>query len=101
MKTIAIAFCFLCATAAFGQNAPVISNNPQPTEVPDHPWHASQHSMATDSNLRGSADYSYEHGDRPLWEFGPVKEERPLGDIARDYRKIHLAERKAAVVMNK
>ncbi|HTC49574.1 MAG TPA: hypothetical protein VK722_19790 [Candidatus Aquilonibacter sp.] len=101
MKTIVIAFCFLCATAAFGQTASVISNNPQPTVLPDHPWHASQHSMATDSNLRGSADYSYEHGEQPLWEFGPVKEEKSLGEVARDYRKIHLAERKATVVMDK
>jgi len=41
MKTTFFAFCFLCATAAFGQTAGVLSNNPQPTEVPDHPQHAS------------------------------------------------------------
>jgi hypothetical protein len=94
MKTTIFALCFLCATAAFGQNAPVLSNNPQLTEVPDHPQHASQHAMGQESSLLGTSSYTYAQGERPLWEFGTDKHETPLGDIARAYRK----ERAAATV---
>ncbi len=99
MKTTFFAFCFLCATAAFGQTAGVLSNNPQPTEVPDHPQHASEHAMAQESNLLGSSAYSYAQGERPLWDFGSAKQEVPLGDIARAYRKGHVIDKKAVKVL--
>jgi hypothetical protein len=97
MKTIFFACCFFCATAAFGQTASSISSYAQPTELPEHPQHASQHSMADMTNLRGEGDYSYGHGDRPLWEFGPVKEEPSLGEVAREYRKEHELAKKATI----
>jgi hypothetical protein len=97
MKTIFFAFCFFCATAAFGQVGSVLSNNPQPTELPEHPAHASQHAMADSTNLRGSGDYSVGQGEQPLWEFGPVKEEPSLGEVARAYRKDHEMAKKATV----
>lgn len=73
MKTlIIIAFCFLCATAAFAQTASVLSNNPQPLIETEHPQRAVTHAMAPDDNLRGSSAYTIEHGERPLWEFPPT-----------------------------
>ena len=101
MKKIIIAFCFLCATAAFSQTAAVLSNNPQPVILTDHPMRATMHSMATEANLRGSGTYSYEHGERPLWEFPSDKHETPLGDVARAYRKEHAFEKRAVIVMEK
>lgn len=102
MKTLIIAFCLLCATAAFGQSASVLSNNPQPTVVPDHPQHASQHAMGQEVSLFGSSSaYTYAQGERPLWEFGSSdKHEVPLGDVARAYRKGHVIDRKAVKSLN-
>jgi hypothetical protein len=97
MKTILFAFCFFCATAAFGQAAGGLSSYVQPIELPEHPEHAAQHPMADDMNLRGSGAYSYGQGERPLWEFGPVKQEVPLGDVARAYRKDHEMAKKATI----
>lgn len=104
MRNMVIAVCFLCvlcAAAAFAQTASVLSNNPQPTVVPEHVLHASQHAMADDQNLRGTSAYSYEHGSEPLWQFGSDKHETPLGDVARAYRKEHAIDRRAVIVFEK
>lgn len=101
MKTIVIAFCFLCATAAFGQVASSLSANPQPLIMTDHPQRADTHAMAPYDNLRGSSAYSSEHGDQPLWEFPSDKHETPLGDIARAYRRDHAFDKKATIVVEK
>jgi len=101
MKITLIALCLLCATAAFGQSAGILVNNPQPTVFTDHPLHATQHAMAVVSSLLGSSAYSYAQGERPLWEFGPVKpQEVPLGDVARAYRQGHVLDKKAARVFD-
>ncbi|MGA7401018.1 MAG: hypothetical protein WCC99_02750 [Candidatus Sulfotelmatobacter sp.] len=102
MKTLIVAFCLLSATAAFGQIASVLSNNPQPTVVPDHPQHATEHAMATETSLFGtSSAYTYAQGERPVWEFGSSgKQEVPLGDIARAYRQGHIINRKAVKTLN-
>jgi hypothetical protein len=105
MKTtiFAISFlCLLCATSAFGQNAPVLTNNPQPIQMSEHSEHASQHALASETSLLGSNLYSYAHGEQPLWEFGssPVYE-TPLGDVARAYRKEHAAKAKAVKGLEK
>jgi hypothetical protein len=103
MKTIVIAsaFCLLCATAAVGQAASSLSNNPQPLVMTDHPQRAETHAMASYDNLRGSSAYSSEHGERPLWEFPSEKHETPLGDIARAYRRDHAFDKKATIVVEK
>jgi hypothetical protein len=101
MKTAVIAFCLLCASAAFGQVGNVLTSNPQPTVIADHPLHASEHAMADESNLRGSSAYTYARGEQPVWQFGTLKPETPLGDVARAYRKDHAAERKAVIVLEK
>ncbi|MGD1021442.1 MAG: hypothetical protein ABR880_01585 [Candidatus Sulfotelmatobacter sp.] len=102
MKTLIIAFCLLCATAAVGQTATVLSNNPQPTILPDHPQHAAEHAMATETSLFGAnSAYTYAQGERPLWEFGSSdKHEVPLGDVARAYRQGHIIDRKAVKTLN-
>jgi hypothetical protein len=99
MKTTIFAFCFLCATAAFGQTANILTNNPQPLIFPEHPQHASEHAMAQESNLLGCSAYSYAQGERPLWEFGSVKpQEVSLGEVARAYRNGHVIDRKPSKV---
>ena len=102
MKTTIFALCFLCATAAaFGQAASVLSNNPQPMQMADHPQQASQHAMAPESSLLGASAYSYAHGEQPVVDFGTLPRETPLGDIARAYRKEHSSVPKAVKVFEK
>jgi hypothetical protein len=101
MKTLIVAFCLLCATAAFGQLAGSISSTPQPTVMSDHPLHASQHAMGAETSLFGpTSAYTYAQGERPLWEFGSVKHEIPLGDVARAYRKQHSIDKKAVMTLD-
>jgi hypothetical protein len=99
--TLSFVVCFLCATSMFGQTASVLSNNPQMVNVPDHPQRATQHDMAQFDNLRGDGGYTYAQGEQPVWEYAPDKHETPLGDIARAYRKGHVTDKKATIVMNK
>jgi len=102
MKTAIAVFCFLCATAAFAQNGGYISNAPVPTVISDHPEHASVHEMAPDTPVVGGSAVLTAHGDRPMWDFGPISEgERPLGDVARDYRKQRLGHKKAEKSLEK
>jgi hypothetical protein len=102
MKITIFALCFLCATAAaFGQTASVLSNNPQPMQMADHPQQASQHAMAQESSLLGASAYSYAQGEQPVVDFGTLPRETPLGDIARAYRKEHSTVPKAVKVFEK
>ena len=103
MKTTLFVLFILCSAAALGQTAPVLVNNVQMLAVPEHPAHASQHEMATEQPLVGGAlnTYTYAQGERPLWEFGPVSEPVPLGDVARAYRKEKLTTKKAGFVFEK
>lgn len=57
--------------------------------------------MAREHSLVGGGTYSYAQGERPLWEFGPVSEPRPLGDIARELRKEKQSAKKAEIVFEK
>jgi hypothetical protein len=105
MKTSIFALCFLCllcATTAFGQSAPILSNTAQPVQMFEHAQHASEHAMAQESSLLGSNPYTYAQGEQPLSEFGssPMYE-TPLGDIARAYRKEHAAKAKAVKALEK
>jgi hypothetical protein len=96
---VAITFlCFLCATSAFGQSAPVLSNVASPIQMQDHPQHASEHAMALESNLLGASPYGYAQGEVPLAELGSIIYQTPLGDIARVNRKEHTSVPKAAKV---
>jgi hypothetical protein len=103
MKTLLIAFLFLCSVAAFSQTAASLSNQVTPVVIVDHPQHASYNRMACESPLVGGGPdtYSYAQGERPLWEFGPVSVPVPLGDVARAYRKDKQTAKKAGIVLEK
>jgi hypothetical protein len=103
MKTTLIVLFIFCAAAAFGQTAGVLPNQPQIIELPDHPQHAAPHAMATEQSIVGGASdtYTVATGERPLWEFGPVKEEPSLGDVARAYRKEKMTAKKAEIIFEK
>ena len=104
MKTTIFALCFLCClgvTAASGQTASVLSNYAQPVVLPEHPLHASEHAMGTETSLLGTSTYGYAKGEVPLVELGTLPYETPLGDIARAYRKEHAITPKAAKSLEK
>ena len=102
MKTTLLILMILCAATAFGQ-AGAISSQPTIIQIPDHPGHASLTPMACEHPLVGGAPdaYSYAQGEQPLWEFGSVTQPRPLGDVARAYRKEKLEGKKAEIVLEK
>lgn len=102
MKTTLLVLLILAGTAAFGQSAGVLSNVPQVISMPEHPMHADVTPMASEHFLVGGGTYTVAHGERPLWEFGPVSEPaRPLGDVARDVRKEKESARKAEITLEK
>lgn len=102
MKTMLIVLCVLCAATAVGQSGVgALSNQPVVLQFPEHPEHATTHEMATEQSIVGGGTYTVMHGERPLWEFGPVKEEPSLGDVARAFRKEKLTAKKAEIVFEK
>jgi hypothetical protein len=103
MKTTLVVLFLFCAAAAFGQVGASISSYVTPIQISGNPQHATQHSMAEEHALVGGMNgtYTYAQGERPLWEFGPVSEPVPLGDVARAFRKEKLAVKKAEIVFEK
>jgi hypothetical protein len=104
MKITLFTFIFCSALftpAALGQVGAVLSSQPQVIASPSHPLHAEMHSLAAESPLVGGGTYTYAQGERPLWEFGPVAEPTPLGDVARAFRKEKMTARKAEKVLEK
>jgi hypothetical protein len=103
MKTTLLILFILCAAAAFGQNVNVLSSQPQITSFYEHHEHAEPHALAQEQPIVGGGGdtYSYGQGQQPLWEFGPVSEPVPLGDVARAYRKEKTAAKKAELVFEK
>ena len=103
MKTTLFVLLILCTVSAMGQaGVGVTSGEASGLSIPGHPAHASQHDLATEQSLLGTASpYSFAQGERPLWEFGPVSQPTPLGDIARAYRKEKQAAKKAEIVFEK
>jgi hypothetical protein len=102
MKTTLVVLFITCSALAWGQ-AGTLSSVPVVSQIPDHPQHASLHDMAPEQSLVGGSpsNYTYAQGERPLWEFGPVSEPVPLGDVARAYRKQKLTAKKAEIVFEK
>jgi hypothetical protein len=104
MKTTFVAlFVLLLASTAFAQFGGSISSQAQMLTMPEHTEHATLHDMATEQPLVGGSPntYSYAQGERPLWEFGPVSQPVPLGDVARAYRKEKMTAPKAQLVFEK
>ena len=102
-NTLLVVMIVFVASACFGQAAASVSAQPQIIQMTSHPMHADQHAMASEQSLVGGGPgtYSYAQGERPLWEFGPVSEPVPLGDVARAVRKEKLTAKKAEFVFEK
>lgn len=98
MKTVLFILSMFCATGALGQVGGALSSEVQKIEVPSHPMHASRQPLAAEQNLIGDSNNTFVHGERPLWEVSPAKEEISLGQVARIQRKQHANDRKAPVV---
>jgi len=103
MKIPLLALIILCSAVAFGQTAGALSNQVQLIHIPEHPQHAAQQGMASESPLVGGGPntYTFAQGERPLWEFGPISEPAPLGDVARAIRKEKVNAKKAAIIFEK
>jgi hypothetical protein len=103
MRTILLVLFVTCTAMAFGQTASVLSGRAAMMQLPENPQHASPHAMGMEQSIvGGSADnYRVEHGERPLWEFGPVSQEPSLGDVARAYRKEKMTAKKAEIIFEK
>jgi hypothetical protein len=103
MKNTLLGLFILCAGAAFGQSATVLSNEVSITQFNQHAQHAEFHPMGIENSLVGGASdaYSYGQGEQPLWQFGPVSVPTPLGDVARAYRKEKTAAKKAEFIYEK
>jgi hypothetical protein len=104
MKITLFVLFIACASVAWGQlGAGVLSNQAQILQLPEHPEHATVHAMAPEQSLVGGSPstYTYAQGERPLWEFGPVSDPVPLGDVARAYRKEKLTAKKAEIIFEK
>jgi hypothetical protein len=102
MKSLFFAAVILCSVAGFGQAAS-LSSQAAPIQMTGHPEHASVAPMAHEHPLVGGAPdaYTYAQGERPLWEFGPVSQPVPLGDVARAYRQEKRTAKKAEFVFEK
>jgi hypothetical protein len=101
MKTKILVFCFLfCVlfgTAAFAQVGSVLSGDIGPgISFTSHPSRAIQAPSTIEQNLLANSANMSGHGERPLWEFAQPKQEVPLGDIAREYRKQRAAAARIA-----
>jgi hypothetical protein len=104
MKHTLILLALLFSAASAFAQAGALSNQPTVLEIPDHPQHAAYAPLAGEQSLVGgsSETYTYAHGERPLWEFGPVSAPPvPLGDVARAYRKEKQMAKKSTVVLEK
>ena len=97
----------LLCLAAFGQNYHSISDPMQNTvqipsipgpvmqstvQMPSHPQPITRRSLFA-ANSQTSAQ-----GERPAYEILDFPQPRPLGDVARDYRREHEKVKKAAIV---
>ena len=99
MKTTVFAFCFFCATAAFGQSVLGSSALATPYQSPDHPRTAGPKALSHETALVGCDDcIQIAKGEMPVADAAPKKHEVPLGDVARFYRRDHELVKKTASV---
>lgn len=93
------AFCLFCVSLSSAQATSAISAQAQPLRFQENTLHASQHEMARPTDVLEHSEFTSEHGERPVWEFGadslPVT---PLGDIARANRKQHALVKRADII---
>jgi len=98
MKTLLLLVCVLGSVSLFAQNLPVLDATPHPTVMFEHAQQATQQSIAMEQTLLHQSPFTSDHGDRPLWEFASKAPERPLGDLAREFKNEHEVVRKSDVV---
>lgn len=103
MKTTLLVFTIFCSAGAFAQGYGATSSEAHPMQIMGHPLQASQGTMGAEHSLVGGgpSTYSYAQGERPLWEFGEIKPQAPLGDVARAVRKEKETAKKAEIVFEK
>jgi hypothetical protein len=85
----------LCAEA-FGQNY-------SPSIVPGPTWETTvqmqDHSQSTvQRSLFEGSSAGFARGELPAYEIPGLPQPRPLGDVAREYRKEHAKAKKAVIV---
>lgn len=73
-----------------GQGSGVSAPFSNTVVMQDHPSHATQRSLRTSEDLYEANMVTMAQGERPLSEVSStsVKTERPLGDIAREFRSL-------------
>ena len=82
MKTMLFAFCFFCATAAFGQTAgagALLNSEPMVVEFTSHAARASRMPMGVQQNLLEGSNVTSAHGDGPC---GSSRRQRRLHRLA-------------------
>ena len=99
MRTVNLLFITLVLCAgAFGQqnyyyqsitSGPTMESN---VKMSDHSQSTVQRSLFANSSETSA------NGERPAWEILGFPQSRPLGDVAREYRKEHEKARKATIV---
>ena len=101
MKATLFAICFLFGTTAFGQSIYGGSLNSQPVvyQFPEHIQRAAYTDMGREENLLTKSGFTYARGERPLWEvMSDSSYSVPLGDIARELKQEHAADKKSTIV---
>jgi len=101
MKTTLFVICLLAAVSASAQTASYLVGpgmSGSNVQMFNHPQTATYQGMGLERNLLSGSQYTWAKGERPLWEFATPEESKPLGDVAREYRKEHANAKKAAVV---
>jgi len=100
MKSILCVLFLLSTAVAFAQSAGggVLSSQVSVFQTPSHRLHANYTPMAREQTLSQNSTYTSAKGERPLWEFAPVSDNIPLGDIARALKQDHAKAPKAEFV---
>jgi hypothetical protein len=78
-----------------------LSSQPQIFRMADHTEQASQRAMGQGSSLMERSQSTSAQGERPLWEAMQAMHAPaaiPLGDLARELKKEHVADKKAVIV---
>ena len=101
MKFVGVGVALLWASMAWGQaiaGGAALNAQPQVIQFYSHSQHASQLGMAIEQRVMERSSAVVEHGTKPLWEVAHLSETVPLGDIARELRQQHEADKKAVRV---
>ena len=99
--TLVILLIGFSASFAHGQSvftATALNAQPQMIEFYSHPQSAMQQSLAAEHSLLEGTNFVWAQGERPLWEFAPVVNPKPLGDVARMFKEEHAKAKKAEKV---